>query len=166
MGPISAFLTSDHGRLDRLLTESVAGEGPLALPPFDEFREGLLRHIGMEETILLPAIMKKEGAPAKLLARLRLDHGALTNLLVPEPTRDIVKALVMILAPHNRAEEEPGGFYDACDGLVAAEAAALVAKMKAAPKLPLRPYSKRPEALEAAKRAMERAGYRWQDAVA
>lgn len=37
----------------------------------------------------------------------------------------------------------------------------LAAKLRAAPEVPLRPYSKRPEALAAAKRAMKRAGFDW-----
>jgi len=163
MGPITSFLAADHGRLDALMAESDRGVGEIGLEPFGAFREGLLRHIGMEEKILLPALLKCPGAPVKLAEKLRLDHGALTNLLVPQPTREILAAIRMILGPHNRLEEEPGGFYDACDSLLAAEADALTERMKAAPELPLRPYSRRPEALEAAKRAMARAGFRWED---
>lgn len=162
MGPITEFLTADHARLDALLTRAGLDPRAVALEPFGAFREGLLRHIGMEEKILLPALLGRPGAPAKLLEKLRLDHGALTNLLVPEPTPDILRAVRFVLEPHNRLEEEPGGFYDACDSLPAAQAGALTRKMRGAPELPLRPYSKRPQALEAAKRALARAGFDWE----
>lgn len=163
MGPITEFLTADHARLDALTKR--AGQGPLGLAAFGEFREGLLRHIGMEEKILLPALIGRPEAPVKLIEKLRLDHGALTNLLVPEPSREILAAMLAILGPHNRLEEEPGGFYDACDALLAGEADELTRRMKAAPELPLRAYSKRPEALAAAKRAMQRAGFDWEECV-
>ena len=164
MKPITEFLEKDHRRLDTLFA-AAGRDAEIALQPNGRFREGLLRHIGIEEKILLPALAGKIGAPLKLIEKLRLDHGALTNLFVPAPSREILNALVAILAPHNRLEEEPGGFYDACELLLAAEAQALVARMRAAPEVPLRPYSKRPEALEAAKRAMARAGFHWDEAA-
>ncbi|MDE2489717.1 MAG: hemerythrin domain-containing protein [Elusimicrobia bacterium] len=150
-------MAGDHARLDGLLARSL--EGPdVARAAFGAFRGGLLRHIGLEETVLLPAL---SGWDAALAAKLRLEHGAITNLLVPEPTRAIAAALRAILAPHNRAEEKPGGLYDAVDALPAAEVERLAARLRGAPDLPLRPYSKRPQALEAAKRAMARAGFDW-----
>lgn len=160
MGPISKFLTADHARLGDLLQRSSNGPG-VDLATFGKFREGLLRHIGMEEKILIPALLRHAGAPIKLADKLRADHGALANLFMPEPTLNILAAIRCILEPHNRLEEDPGGFYDACDSLLAEEEDVLTKKMREAPELPLRPYSKRPEALEAAKRAMQRAGFDW-----
>lgn len=160
MGPIRRFLTADHERLDGLLARSLTGLS-LDLEPFGEFREGLLRHIGMEETILLPALQGLPGAPIELANKLRLDHAALANLFMPRPTPEIVSAVRFILRGHNPLEEEPGGFYDACDSLLAAQAAELTERMRSAPKVPLRDYSDRPQALEAAKRALIRAGYSW-----
>jgi hypothetical protein len=159
--PITRFLESDHARLDALFAAASRGDRRA----FDSFREGLLRHIGMEEKVLLPALAGNPAAPKKLVEKLRLDHGALTNLLVPEPTPEILKAIAKVLMPHNKVEEEPGGFYDACDTLLAADADAIASRMKAAPELPLRPFSKRPEALEAAKRALKRAGFDWDELV-
>ena len=165
MGPIAAFLAKYHGRLDALLKKATAGDAGIDLEAFGGFREGLLRHIGMEETILLPALLRCRGAPVKLTDKLRLDHGALANLMMPEPSREIVSAIRHILEPHNRLEEDPGGFYEACDTLLASQAETLTQKMRSAPEVPLRPYSKRPQALEAAKRAMARAGFNWKDCI-
>lgn len=161
MGLIGEFLAADHARLNGLLVRSRKPDGTLDLEPFGAFREGLLRHIGMEEKILLPALLRSPEAPRELMDRLRLDHGALTNLLVPEPAPEILRAVESILERHNPLEEGPGGFYDACDTLPRAEVEALVRRLRSAPEVPLRPYSRRPEALAAAKRAMKRAGYDW-----
>ncbi len=53
-GPIFQFLVQDHARLDALLTRAVAGAGGVDLAVFGAFHEGLLRHIALEEKILLP----------------------------------------------------------------------------------------------------------------
>jgi len=45
----------DHGRLEGLLQSAVAQAGSVDQGLYDQFRAGLLRHIGMEEKILLPA---------------------------------------------------------------------------------------------------------------
>lgn len=156
MGPVGEHLGADHARLDALMRR--AGRDPAA---YDAFREGLLRHIGVEERVLLPALARHGKAPTALTERLRLDHGALTNLLVPHPTPPILRAMRAVLEPHNALEEGAAGFYADCDALPAAERDAVVAAMKAAPELPLRPCSDRPEAFEAAKRALARAGYDW-----
>lgn len=161
MGPIGRFLTADHERLDALLARSLAAEA-VDLEPFGTFREGLLRHIGMEETILLPALQGIPGAPLDLANKLRLDHAALANLFMPRPTPEIVRAVRFILTRHNPLEEQSGGFYEACDRLLAAQADELTDRMRKAPEVPLRDYSDRPQALAAAKRALERAGYSWE----
>lgn len=161
MGLIGKFLTADHVRLDGFLARARGDGQCVELEPFGIFREGLLRHIGMEEKILLPALIKAPKAPVKLAQKLRLDHGALTNLLVPLPSPEILRAIEFILKRHNPLEEEPGGFYDACDSSLVAQAEELTRKMRTAAEVPLRTYSKRPEALAAAKRALERAGYAW-----
>ncbi|HXT00765.1 MAG TPA: hemerythrin domain-containing protein [Elusimicrobiota bacterium] len=164
MGPIGRFLTADHERLDGLLARSLTG-AEVDLATFGELREGLLRHIGMEETILLPALHGLPGAPLELANKLRTDHAALANLFMPRPTPEIVRAVRFILKGHNPLEEKAGGFYDACDRLLADRAEDLTDRMRKAPRVPLRDYSERPQALAAAKRAMSRAGYSWDDCI-
>jgi hypothetical protein len=113
-GPISRLLMADHERLDALLRRAFATPGAVDHEAYAVFRKGLLRHIGMEEKILLPAAQRARGGePLACAARLRLDHGALAALLVPSPTAAIGNAIRTILERHN-ALEEIEGFFDVC----------------------------------------------------
>jgi hypothetical protein len=159
-GPISRFLTGDHARLDAWLRRATAQPEAIDLEAYAEFRRGLLKHIGMEEKILLPAAQRARGGePLPIAARLRLDHGALAALLVPTPTSRIVAALESILTAHNAIEEGPDGLYATCEQLVGTEAAALLARLQAAPEVPVAAYNNGPRVIEAARRALARAGY-------
>lgn len=83
-GPITDFLVKDHGRLEGLLESAVARVGSVNQGTYDQFRAGLLRHIGMEEKILLPAAQRlRGGEPLPIASKLRLDHGAIASLLMP-----------------------------------------------------------------------------------
>jgi hypothetical protein len=146
-GPLHRFFSADHRRLDALLRRSIADPGRVNLAPFGEFRAGILRHIAMEEKFLFVAARAARGGrPLDLAARLRVDHGAIAALLVPTPTPAIVAALLSVLVPHNRREEEAGGVYDACDeALGPAEAARLAEELQAFPEPPLKPYNDGPE---------------------
>ena len=63
-GPIRRFLADDHDRLDVLLRSAVTPSGEIDLVSYQEFRAGLLRHIGIEEKILFPASQRaRERAP-------------------------------------------------------------------------------------------------------
>lgn len=153
--PITAFLSEDHDRLDALLRRALAVPGEVDREPFDEFRGGLLRHIGMEEKLLLPAVREARGGePHPLARRLRIDHGAITSLLVPTPTPAIVEELRAILGPHNEVEEAPGGLYHACDALLAGQAAALVARLAAYPPVKVNRYQDGPRVLRTAAEAL------------
>jgi hypothetical protein len=127
---------------------------------YAEFRAGLLRHISLEEKILLPAAQRWQGGdPLPIAAKLRLGHGALATLLVLTPTPAIVTALWTILAAHNALEEGPGGVYEHCEQLAGTEADALLAQLQAAPAVPVAPYSDGPQVMEVMRRALARAGY-------
>jgi hypothetical protein len=159
-GPISLLLTADHARLDALLACALATPGRVDAEPYAAFRKGLLRHIAMEEKILLPAAQRARGGdPLLLAARLRADHGALAALVVPSPTSPIVDAIRTVLAEHNAREEGPDGAYAACERLVGAEADSLVAALAAAPAVPVKPHVDGPLVAEATRRALLRAGY-------
>jgi len=160
-GQIYRLLAGDHTRLDRLLDEA-AGRDPAKVEParYDAFRRGLLKHIGMEEKILLPAAQQLSGGqPMPLAARLRLDHGAIAALLVPSPTPRIVAALKTILTAHNTLEEGPGGLYEECDRLAQGQATALLERLRNAPEVPAAPHNDGPKVMPAARRALARAGY-------
>lgn len=133
-GPLTSWFAADHARLDGLMRRSVADPAAFDRAAFEEFRGGLLRHIALEEKILLPALRRARGGePLPLERRLRVDHGAIASLLVPTPDAGIVAELRSILEPHNAVEEEPGGLYQACDELLAAESANLLALIRAYP---------------------------------
>ena len=159
-GPITDFLVKDHGRLEALLQAAVAQAGSVDQGLYDQFRAGLLRHIGMEEQILLPAAQRMRGGePLSIAAKLRLDHGAIASLLMPPPTAAVIAKIRAVLDVHNKIEEGPGGLYETCDELAGSEAAQLLAKLQAAPELAVLPCSDSPAVMPAVQRALERAGY-------
>ena len=95
------YLTRDHQRLDALLT----------IETFEEFRAGLLRHIGIEEKILFPLL----GRESPLVQQLHRDHAALGGLLVPPPTAVEIQQIRAILDEHNPLEEADSGLYALLD---------------------------------------------------
>jgi hypothetical protein len=158
--PVTDFLLDDHRRLEGLLQSAVTQVGAVDQGVYDQFRAGLLRHIGMEEKILLPAAQRlRGGEPLSIAAKLRLDHGAIASLLMPPPTSAIIATIHAVLKVHNTIEEGPGGLYDICDELAGSEAAQLLAKLQAAPELAVLPCSDSSAVMPAVQRALERAGY-------
>jgi len=159
-GQIYRLLADDHARLDSLLRRAMTEAGAIDRTAYAEFRAGLLRHIGIEEKILLPTAQRlRGGEPLAMAAKLRLDHGALAALLVPTPTPAIIAALRHVLAAHNVVEEGPEGVYECCERLAGAEAEALLAQLQAAPAVPVAPHSDGPHVMETVRRALVRAGY-------
>jgi hypothetical protein len=159
-GPLTNFWAGDHTRLDGLLRRAMTAGGTVDRAASAEFRAGLLRHISLEEKILLPAAQRWQGGePLPLAATLRLDHGALAALLVPTPTPAIIAAMRTVLAAHNALEEGPGGVYERCEQLAGAEADALLAQLQAAPDVPVAPYADGPQVMGVVRRTLARAGY-------
>ncbi len=154
-GPIFQFLAEDHARLDALLATAVARPGEIDRAAFDAFREGLLRHIALEEKILLLAARTARGGePLPQARRLRIDHGAIAALLVPTPTPEIAGELRKILCPHNEVEEGEGGVYETCDALLSAEAGALLERMRAYPLVKVARYQDGPRVCRTAEEAL------------
>ena len=154
-GPIFQFLAEDHARLDAVLTKASAGPGGVDLAAYGAFREGLLRHIALEEKILLPAARAARGGePVPQARRLRVDHGAIAALLVPTPTPAIAAEIRKILGPHNEVEEGEGGLYQACDALLAAQAPALLERMRAYPPVKVARYQDGPRVCRTAEEAL------------
>jgi hypothetical protein len=122
-GPIYRYLADDHVRLEDALRRATERSDIVEPSAYSEFRAGLLRHIGIEEKILLPAGQAARGGmPLPIASKLRLDHGALAALLVPTPTMSIVATIRSVLNGHNPLEEGPGGVYEQCEELAASEA--------------------------------------------
>lgn len=140
-GPISDYLIEDHVRLDAYLRQASARDDEVERSSYAAFRAGLLRHIGLEEKILLPAAKRaRRGEPLPIAAELRRDHAALASLLVPTPTPAILGAIRELLDAHNPLEENPGGLYDTCDVLLASEADGIADRLRAAPEVPVAPH--------------------------
>jgi hypothetical protein len=159
-GPLTEYLAADHRRLDALFQSASADPDHIDGAAYRQFRAGLLRHIGLEEKILLPAAQRLNGGvPLSIAAKLRLDHGALAALLMPTPTASIIKAIHSILANHNAMEESPDGLYTLCDRLAGAEAEQLLTKLQAAPGVTVMPHNDNPAVMNTVRRTLERAGY-------
>lgn len=153
-GLITEHLSEDHARLDALLERAVAGVGALDRDAYDAFRAGLLRHIAVEEKILLPALRDALGGEAPERRRLRIDHGALAALLVGTPSPELVREIRSILEPHNALEERAAGLYARCDELLAARAAEILERIRAYPPVKVAAYSDGPRVLRTAEDAL------------
>jgi hypothetical protein len=159
-GPLYKYMSEDHDRLDALLERAVAEPGVIDMEPYAEFRKGLLRHISMEEKIILPAIARCQGGRKAAMAdRLRTDHSAIVSLLVPPPTTSIVLTLRSIFAAHNPLEEGEGGLYELFETSAGPEAETMIETLKAAPAVLVVPHNPQEGVLELAKRAVVKAGY-------
>ena len=159
-GPLTTVLAEDHRRLDALLHSATSAADHIDQAVYDQFRAGLLRHIGMEEELLLPAVQRwRGGTPLPIAAKLRLDHSALATLLMPAPTAQILATIRRILSDHNRLEEAQDGLYAICDRLPAKEMESLLAALRAAPAVRVMPHSDSPAVMKTLEGALGRAGY-------
>lgn len=141
MGAIERFMSDDHARMDRLLAGAERADGSVDEEIYAELRHDLLRHIGMEEKVLLPYARAKRGGEAlPVAARLRADHGLIGKLLVRSPSPAIVGELRAVLARHNPLEEGAEGVYATCDALAGAESEAVVERLRAQPRVPVAKY--------------------------
>ena len=146
-GRIYHHLADDHARIDHALQRATRQPETIAPDAYAEFRAGLLRHIGLEEKILLPAARRARGGDP------------LTALLVPTPTPAIIAVIRAILERHNPLEESPGGVYEQCEQLAGAQADEILKRLKTAPAVKMLPHVDNPFVMEAARRALQRAGY-------
>jgi hypothetical protein len=163
---IYQFFTKDHRRIELLLEKSTEDVNNIDMDYYHSFRTGLLKHIKMEEKILFPAAQKANlGTPLTLAAKLRLDHGAITSLMVVPPDPGVIKVLRHVLEKHDILEEQPGGMYDMCESLTAGDTQNILDQLSKVTEVPVQQYNKADYALGAAKRALERAGFDF-DAIA
>jgi hemerythrin superfamily protein len=158
--PLYNFFTNDHRRIEALLDKATEKPDAIQMEYYHQFRTGLLRHIKMEEKILFPAAQKaNDNSPLPLTAKLRLDHGALTSLMVVPPNPEVIKVLRQVLEKHDLLEEEPGGMYDVCEKLAKDETQKLLEQLEQTTEVPVHPHNTAAYALDSAKRALQRAGF-------
>ena len=152
------MLQRDHERLAALLESACAGAA-IDATSFKTFRAGLLRHIGMEEKVLLPQIKRlRGGEPLPLAPQMKLDHAALAALLVPTPTPALVERLRALLEVHNEMEEGDGGVYAQCERIALEECGALLGALRAAPPVKVAPYQDGPRTLASIERLLRATG--------
>ncbi len=164
--PLHQFFTEDHHRIDKFLNKATEQPSEIEMNYYHQFRTALLRHIKMEEKTLFPAAKKANPAVMEeLMPRYRLEHGALTSLMVPPPTASLIKVIRYILEKHDMAEEEPAGLYDVCEALTQGQTQELLGQLAGTEEVPVHPPNPAPIALESARRAMERAGYDFDEIV-
>lgn len=157
---IHQFLAEDHSRLDDLLAQAMQNPDHIDLEIYHQLRTGLLKHIKMEEKILFPAARNANGdVPIPLAAKLRLDHGALTMLMLLTPTKQIVNAVTFILTQHDELEEQDGGMYDICENLTENETEEILERLRTVGELPVHPYNDSENAVQSVKNALQRAGF-------
>jgi hypothetical protein len=143
-GSLRQFLSADHARLDAALRNG----------NYEEFREGLLRHISIEQKILFPLV-----PDWPVLERLHNDHGALAALLVPTPTPAILTAVATILENHNPLEEGADGLYEQCERRLGREAGEIFARIQNVPRVRVAKNIDNEISLKSAQDALRRAGY-------
>ncbi len=154
------FFTSDHRRIEKLFEEATKNREQVDLEKYHQFRVGLLTHIKMEEKILFVAAQKANGGePLPLQAKLRLDHGALTSLMACFPTPEVLQVASHILEQHDILEEKEGGMYEACEKLTQDETQELLEVLRNVTPVPVHPVNGADYVIDAAKRAVVRAGF-------
>ncbi len=142
-----------------MLVQAVAPHA-IDLAPYEAFREGLLRHIGIEEKILFVAARRVSGGrPLPIVRQLHLDHAALAAMMVPTPSAALVAEVRALLGGHNRIEEQPGGLYEACDALLGGEIDSIVARVRAAPPVPVSAFSDKKLVFDHIERLLVAAGH-------
>lgn len=160
------FFAEDHQRIDTLLDKATEQPNEIDMNYYHQFRTQLLRHIKMEEKTLFPAAKKANPAVMQeLLPQYRLEHGALTALMVPPPTPSLIKVIRYLLEKHNLKEEGLEGLYDVCEGLAQGQIQELLVQLIGTKEVPIHPPNPAPIALEVAKRALVRAGYDFDEIV-
>lgn len=161
METIHRFLSADHDRLDSFLIKAREGrDAELDMDSYEEFRRGLLKHVGMEEIILLPAVKRFSGRPAVFAARVRREHAALTALLVPTPTPRVLEAIVAVLGPHNVMEEGEPGLYRQCEqAMTSDQREEVLSQLVHARDIPPAAHADGPRVMTVIRRALDEAGY-------
>jgi hypothetical protein len=142
MGRISAVLTAMHDGLRRDLDACLLSGGGVDLERFDRYRHQLLRHISLEEQVLMPALIAALGRPPDFRNGLRKDHAGIAALCVPAPEREWLENLRDLLDEHYRIEEEPGGFLDLCDQVLEPRTEAVLAAVERHPTPKLAPFKR------------------------
>ncbi len=136
-GPLARSLAAEHRHLDALLARALAsGDDDFDHAAFEALRARLLRHIGVEEKILIPLLKARLPALPDVIQRIRLDHAAIAALLVPTPNRAIAREIASLMAPHEAVEEGPLGLFARVEEAAGNDLEALLERVERAPQVP------------------------------
>ncbi len=125
-------MTADHARLDALLRSAQADDGSVDAGVWAAFRGGLLRHIAIEEKILMP-LLREAHAELANAEQLHADHARLAKLLASEPNVPLLDRIRDELATHNAIEEGPNGLYATSDAAAGDDVDELLSRLRAMP---------------------------------
>lgn len=157
MTRITSYLLADHRRLDQLLADAIKAPCVDA-DTFAEFRGSLLRHIAIEEKLLLRAARDAQnGVPLERARQLRIEHGAIASLLVPTPDHALCEELATLLRAHDALEEGSDGVYEECERLFSeTQSCELAEQAEAFGAIPVAKHFDGPRALRSASEALLR----------
>ena len=86
-----------------MLALAVADSRRIDDDAYREFRQGLLRHIAMEEKVLF-AELKLRDLGRDLIKALHADHAAIASILVPPPTHALMQQIPPVRASQHLDE--------------------------------------------------------------
>jgi len=158
MERITEYLRADHHVIEDWLAQSRAHG--FALDAFTQMRRVLLRHIAVEEKVLFPAVRARDPGALIDARQIKIEHAALSSLLVPIPDLALAAEVATLLAEHDAREECAGGIYERCELVLGDASFDLASRARGVPAVRASAYLDRPnlrrtarEALEAAARA-------------
>jgi hypothetical protein len=156
---IIEYLVADHTRLHGLLERSMTPP-QVDLEAYAAFRRGLLRHIKIEEKVLFPAVRGARGGLSLDRAHeLRIDHAALTSLLVSTPDLELCREILALLSTHDAKEEGASGIYEECERWLNKDELILLAEQaRSLPEVRVARYLDRPGVYRTAESALASAG--------
>lgn len=138
---IVRVMDNQHRRIEWLLTESLGDEAARALDlaAYGAFRETMLRHIGIEEKLLLSGL-REARVPFTSAWAIHRDHAALASLMAAEPDLALVLEVARLVDTHMTLEEGPEGLFSVCARTLSEEA--LVVGAHAFPEVKPAPWSR------------------------
>ena len=153
----SEYLIEDHRRLETLLTGAMRN-GTLDHEQYNLFRAGQLRHVAIEETLVLPTVRQHNGGFFGD-RQIHLEHLAITALLLQPPSDEVLHVLRALLEKHTFLEETNRTLYDALDACCAERHPELLQRMQEYLTPPVPENAGHPDGLASVRRAVARAGY-------
>ncbi len=159
VGIVQHDLAEDQARLNSC-SGSLANRIELTTRPIANSARGFSGTLRWRKRCCFLLFNDCEAAPPLLLTdKLRLDHGALGTLIMPTPTRAIIKLLQTILDAHNALEESSEGVYAQCEKVAGVEIEDLLSRLQAVPSVSVAAYSDSPAVFATIRRVVMRAGY-------